>query len=102
MLCESRPMVRYRIHEDQVTGENTRKMINKLKRVLNPMRLRSKTAENLLTNGNVVSEAREIITKYAEYKRWKNKIYLLRLKKPDSMSENEFLKFKIQLLLNAY
>lgn len=102
VLCEEKPFVQYRIHDKQVTGKRTKLVRSRINRILHPSRLRSKTAENLLTNKAIIPVARDIITVCAEYRKWKNKRTLLLTQKPSCLSYKEFLKFKIQVLLNAY
>ena len=102
VYCERKPMIQYRIHGKQVTGKKSRRITSILYRIFHPAKLRSLTAGNLLTNDLVLPQNKELIGRFARYKEWENKRFLLKAKKPICISKREFLKFKIQVMFNAY
>ena len=102
IYIDERPLVRYRIHEKQVLGSNNKSFIKQMSRVLHPARLRSSTIKVLLTSNLVLGRYAEYLMILNDYKKLKNKVYLILRRRPYGMTKKECIKFKIQVLMNAY
>lgn len=93
-------LVLYRIHENQVLGNQKSSFLKNLKRAIYPARKRHKTIITLCRTNCPNEEFKKYMTLLANYK--KNRFRIMFRKKPVGMKGIEFIKFIIQILLNRY
>lgn len=99
VISSDKKLVKYRIHENQVLGGRKKKSIKKL---LNPSKLRGETVRLILKSQLVKKEYITLYRLFAESASISNKCKLLCFRKPQVMTQREFLDFKLKILLNAY
>lgn len=99
VISSDKKLVKYRIHENQVLGGRKKKSIKKL---LNPSKLRGETVRLILKSQLVKKECITLYRLFAESASISNKCKLLCFRKPQVMTQREFLDFKLKILLNAY
>ena len=99
VISSGKKLVKYRIHENQVLGGRKKKSIKKL---LNPSKLRGETVRLILKSQLVKKEYITLYRLFAESASISNKCKLLFFRKPQVMTQREFLNFKLKILLNAY
>ena len=102
VICNSSAFVKYRIHGDQVLGLGDKSLGKTLKRMMNPSRLRSETAKTILTSSLILPKIRRKLERYADYRKLRNKAYLLFAPRSKQLTMKEYIKFKLQLVLNAF
>jgi len=102
-ICsDERPLVKYRIHENQVLGLGGHSIKKSVHRFLHPSRLRSSTLEVMLTSKFICQEKIQYLQMLCKYKNLRNKCYILWKRKPNCMTRKEFIKFKVQILMNSF
>lgn len=103
ILANETPLVRYRIHENQVTGKQTNSLFRKIQRFIKPAKRRKKTVEVMLSSGCLTEKSRAYLELLADYdKNMRHKATLLRQRRHTGLTGKEYIKFKIQILTNRY
>lgn len=102
VICNREYLVMYRIHEEQVLG-NKNGYIYKLKKLKNPSQKRLDTVKTMLSSSYILPEKRKYLNEIIEYKKnIKTKCKLLFQPKNQEMTYREDIKFKVQILINAF
>lgn len=102
VYCDPMPGVKYRIHDGQVLGSQTKTALACIKRFLKAKCLRSETIETMLTSSYIEESKRKYLEELVKYKHCLRVKLKIVAQKTKVMSKKEHMEFVIKIITNKF